>query len=103
MYLLRLQELFDSVQAEFAAMATLLISSPGGFDIARLHRVHPNDPGAQGFHHPQATEDVARPNGRCQSVGCIVGDLESIVFVLERHAVHNRTEDFLSRDSSLII
>src|SRR5262245_25858840 len=62
-YLLRFQELFDAMQAEFAAMTTLLVSAPRRFDVARLHRVYPNNSSPQGFHHAQATEDVARPDG----------------------------------------
>ena len=84
-------------------MAALFIAAPRRFDVARLHRVHPDNAGAQTLDHAQAAEDVARPDRGRQTVWCVVGNFESVVFVLERNAGHNRPEDFLACDSSVVV
>src|SRR5438552_16958935 len=60
--LFRFEKFVDAVQAELAALAALFVAAPRGLDVAGLHRVDPDDAGAEGFDHPQALEDVARPD-----------------------------------------
>src|ERR1700716_1376607 len=67
--LLGLQILFDAPRTQFAAEAGLFVSAPGGFDVRWLHVIHPDDSGAQGFHGAYSFENVAGPDGGCESVG----------------------------------
>src|SRR5258708_665240 len=60
--LFRFQIFVDAVGAEFTAKAGLLVASPWGFDVSRLHVVDPDNSCTKSFHCAQSFEDVASPD-----------------------------------------
>src|SRR5260370_29075934 len=97
------KKLFDTMQAQFAAVSTLLVAAPRRFDVARLHRIYPHDARAQVLDHAQALEDIARPYGGSQAIRRIVCNLKRVVFILERDARDHWPEDLLARNAGFII
>src|SRR4029079_2109220 len=89
--------------SELAADSTLLVSAPRGFDVRRLHVIHPYDPGAQLLHRPHRAEDVARPYGGGEAVITVVRDPDRVGLVVERNHRRHRSKDFLARDARRVV
>jgi hypothetical protein len=60
-------------------------------------------PARSDFYCAHGFENVARPDGGCQSVGRIVRDLERIFFVVKRYHGCNRTKNLFARNAGIVI
>src|SRR5215510_8756501 len=103
MDLLRFEELFDTMKAQFPAVTALLVPSPGSLDIAWLHRIDPHNSSAKTLYHSHAPENISRPYRGCQTVRRIVGYAQRVLFILERNASDHRTKDFFSSDTRTVV
>src|SRR5580700_2440112 len=93
---------FDAPGTQFTTEARLFVAAPRGFDIRRLHVIHPDDARAQGFHGTHRLENIAGPDSGGQAVGRIIGDLERVFFVLEWNHGCDRAEDFFAGDAGRV-
>src|SRR6516162_1154257 len=98
-----LEVFFDTPRSEFTPESGLLKASPRRFDVRGLHVVHPDDAGANFLDGAKGLENVARPNGGCQPIGRVVGDLDSVGFIVERNHGRDRAEDLFAGDASAVV
>src|SRR6202453_320748 len=101
--LLGLEIFLDAPWPQFPAESGLFVTTPRRLDVSWLHVIYPNNSRAQSFYHAKRLEDIARPNGCGQPVGCRVGDPQRFGFVRKRDDRRYRAKDFLLRDAGGII
>src|SRR5271167_4304544 len=102
-YQLGFEVLLQAPRAELAAEPGLLESSPGRFHVGGLHVVDPDDSGANLLHGAEGLEDVAGPDSGGESVGRIVGDPDSVCFVVEGNDTGDGSEDFFAGDAGTVV
>src|SRR5690606_41241367 len=91
-------EAVQRLEALFAPEARLPRSAKGQFDTAtRAIVVDEHLPRAQAACHAELAPAVLRPDPRHQTVGGAVGDLDGLVFGIERYGAQYRTEDLFLR------
>src|SRR5207247_8343812 len=102
-HLFDVEILLDAPPAQLAADAALLVAAPRRLDVGGLHMVHPDDAGAQRFHHAHRAEDVARPDCGGEAIVRVVGDPQRVLFGVERDHARHGPEDFLTRDAVRVV
>src|SRR5215467_8743275 len=82
-HLLGLEIFFEAPGAELAAKAGLFVTTPGRFDISRLHVIDPDDPGAKRLHDAEGFVNIAGPDRGSEAVGRVIGDANGFRFSVE--------------------
>src|SRR5690554_5173377 len=87
----------------FAADPGLLVTAKGSMGRVQMVTVGPYPSGLNGTTHAVGTVDVAGPEAGTKTVLGVVGNGQSLGFVLEGGHCHHRTEDFLLEDAHLVV
>src|SRR5215510_685366 len=102
-HLLGFEVLLNSPGPQFPSETRLLVASPRRFDIRGLHVIDPDDASSQRLHGAERFEDVARPDGGCETVRRIVGYLDCVLLAFKRDNGRDRAEDFFTGDAGAVI
>src|SRR5688572_1626963 len=99
---LRLRVEVERAHAELPADAGHLVPAEGRLGMDRAVGVHADHAGLQRLRGPQRFADVAAPDRAAEAVRRRVGELERLLFGVERDDRDHRTEDLLLGDPHVV-